>query len=65
MGRILGVGPGRGTGFLIVTLGALNILSALAGSLYPRLRNLDAEVPDAVAAPVRPPRVAETEAKPP
>nr|QEO74432.1 major facilitator transporter [uncultured bacterium] len=63
VGRILGVGPGRGTGLLIVVLGLLNVLSALAGSFYPRLRNLDAEVPDA-AAPVRPPRVAEIEAEP-
>lgn len=64
VGQVLGVGPGRGTGLLIVVLGVLNILSALAGSLYPRLRNLDAEVPDAVAAPVRPPHVGETKAEP-
>ena len=64
VGRILGVGPGRGTGLLIIVLGLLNVLSALAGSFYPRLRHLDAEVPDAVAAPVRPPHIAETRVEP-
>lgn len=54
VGRLLGTGPGRGTGLLIVMLGLMNILSALVGSRYPRLRNLESEIADAAPAAAEP-----------
>lgn len=49
VGRLIGVGPGRGTGLLFITAGALNILAAVVVYLYPRFRHLEAELPDAIA----------------
>jgi MFS family permease len=51
VGRIIGVGQGRGIALLFITIGALMVLIAVAGYLYPRLRNLEDEMPDAVVAP--------------
>jgi hypothetical protein len=48
LGRILGVGPGRGIGLLLVFLGLLNSAAAVIGYLYPRLRNLESELPDVI-----------------
>jgi DHA3 family macrolide efflux protein-like MFS transporter len=52
-GRVLGVGPGRGIGLMLITLAAFPALTALVGYLNPRVRNLEAELPDVVrkAAP--------------
>ncbi len=49
MGRLLGVGEGRGIGLLYVVMGALMLLTTLLGFLNPRLRNLEDVVPDADA----------------
>jgi MFS transporter, DHA3 family, macrolide efflux protein len=46
VGRLLGVGPGRGIALLFVSAGALMVVVALAGSLG-RLRTVEAAVPDA------------------
>jgi DHA3 family macrolide efflux protein-like MFS transporter len=48
LGRLLGVGPGRGIGLLFVVMGCLLVAAALAGSLFPRLRSLETEIPDAL-----------------
>jgi MFS family permease len=58
VGAVLGVGPGRGIGLVFVIMGAL-IVAAVAGAwLFPRLRHLDAEMPDLLPdhAPAAPPR---------
>jgi DHA3 family macrolide efflux protein-like MFS transporter len=46
VGQLVGVGPGRGIGLLFVVAGIFMALTALGGALYPRLRNLDTELPD-------------------
>jgi MFS family permease len=50
VGRLLGVGPGRGIGLLFVVMGIFVSLACLAGALYPRLRRVELELPDAMAA---------------
>jgi hypothetical protein len=50
VGRVIGVGPGRGIGLLFVVMGALYSLASIGGALYPRLRRVELELPDAVAA---------------
>lgn len=53
VGVLIGVGKGRGIGFLFVVLGALVMVALALVSTYPRLRNVEEELPDAVpdAAP--------------
>ncbi len=46
LGTILGTGHGRGIGLLFVVIGVLIVVSVGAGSLLPRLRNLDIELED-------------------
>lgn len=46
-GRVIGVGPSRGTGLLFIVLGFLSILTAASGYLNPRVRNVETELPDA------------------
>lgn len=60
VGRIIGVGPGRGTGLLIITLGLFKLLVVLSGYRYPPLRNIETELPDAVGGDP-PPGVASAE----
>jgi len=48
VGRITGVGPGRGAGFLFVILGFATILVSLSGYLNPRVRFVEDELPDAI-----------------
>jgi MFS transporter, DHA3 family, macrolide efflux protein len=53
VGRIIGVGPGRGIAFLLMVFGVLMILLVIGGYLYPRLRYVEDELPDAI--PDQPP----------
>ncbi|MCP3994384.1 MAG: MFS transporter [bacterium] len=46
VGSVIGVGPGRGIAFLFIILGGLSIVFTLIALLYPRLRNLEDEIPD-------------------
>ncbi len=46
VGRIIGVGEGRGIGLLFVVLGGMILLSVLAAWLYPRVRHVDTELAD-------------------
>jgi MFS transporter, DHA3 family, macrolide efflux protein len=47
VGGVVGVGVGRGIAFLFVILGALTIVTSVAGFLHPRLRLVELELPDA------------------
>ncbi|MEK2495430.1 amino acid adenylation domain-containing protein [Kitasatospora purpeofusca] len=49
VGRVLGTGPGRGTGLLLVTCGVLLIGWAVLGLSYRPLRYMEDGLPDAVA----------------
>jgi DHA3 family macrolide efflux protein-like MFS transporter len=51
VGQLIGVGPGRGTGFMFIIVGAVSILVAGAGYLSPRVRNVEDELPDAIPSP--------------
>lgn len=46
VGGIVGVGPGRGIAFLFVILGVLSIVFTIIAYLYPRLRDVEDEIPD-------------------
>ncbi len=46
VGSVIGVGPGRGIAFLFIILGGLSIVFTLIAFMYPRLRNLEDEIPD-------------------
>jgi DHA3 family macrolide efflux protein-like MFS transporter len=48
LGRLLGVGPGRGIELLLIVLGLFNLLVLAAAWSYPRLRHLEEEMPDLV-----------------
>jgi DHA3 family macrolide efflux protein-like MFS transporter len=48
IGKVIGVGPGRGIGFLLILLGLITVLATLRASFYPRLINVDAEIPDII-----------------
>jgi MFS family permease len=48
VGLITGVGPGRGIGLMIMTIGVATILTVTLGYLHPRVRLVEDEVPDAV-----------------
>jgi hypothetical protein len=51
VGKIVGVGPGRGIGLFMMGMGACLIAAAIVGYLYPRLRLMESEIPDPVVAP--------------
>ena len=48
VGQVIGVGQGRGMGLIFVIAGSLIALVSAAGYLYPRLRQLENEIPDAL-----------------
>ena len=48
VGQLIGVGPGRGVGLMIVIIGLCNIVAAGAGYLSPRVFHVEDELPDAV-----------------
>jgi DHA3 family macrolide efflux protein-like MFS transporter len=47
IGHILGMGPGRGIGLLFVAMGLLLTLVSAIGCLFPHLRRVEDELPDA------------------
>lgn len=51
VGLIIGTGPGRGIGLLLILIGLLPILAALIGYAVPHVRNLETETEEAVAEP--------------
>jgi DHA3 family macrolide efflux protein-like MFS transporter len=50
VGRIIGVGPGRGIALFFVIMGILLIAASGVGFLYPRLRRLELELPDVITS---------------
>jgi MFS family permease len=48
LGPLLGIGPSRGIGLMFILMGAIKVLASVAGRLSPRIRNVEAEVPEAV-----------------
>jgi DHA3 family macrolide efflux protein-like MFS transporter len=48
VGRVIGVGPGRGTGFLFILIGAVTIVVSALGYLNPYVRNVEDDLPDVV-----------------
>ena len=50
VGQITGVGPGRGIGLLLVSMGLLLVMASVVSYLYPRPRLVEEELPDVVAA---------------
>ncbi len=48
VGAFIGAGPGRGIALLMITVGLLRIVLALAGYSYKPLRNMEDDLPDAV-----------------
>ncbi len=62
-GSILGTGPGRGIGLIYLVMGVLMLVTTGLGVLYPRLRDLEDVIPDALPdAP--PPEAAASDAAP-
>ncbi|QRO01826.1 MFS transporter [Archangium violaceum] len=51
VGRVLGVGPGRGIGFFMMLMGLLAILAAIGAYLYRPVRELDDEPSSSEPAP--------------
>ncbi|HEV3052952.1 MAG TPA: hypothetical protein VGX50_21775, partial [Longimicrobium sp.] len=54
LGPVMGVGPGRGVALLLVLAGLATAAASAAGYLSPRIRQVEDELPDALAA-VAPP----------
>ena len=48
IGQVVGVGAGRGMGFIFVVMGFFALIVVAAGFAMPRLRNLDEEIADAI-----------------
>lgn len=56
VGLVLGTGPGRGLGLLFVVLGLVPLVAAVGGLMNARVRRLEQDLPDALAAaPEAPP----------
>jgi hypothetical protein len=47
LGRVIGVGPGRGTALTFIMLGIIVVISTLIAFAHPRIRRLELEIPDA------------------
>lgn len=45
-GQLIGVGPGRGMGLMFVIMGLLAVAAAVSAFAYPRIRNVETELPD-------------------
>jgi MFS transporter, DHA3 family, macrolide efflux protein len=52
MAAVFGTGAGRGIGVLFVATGILAIITVIVAIRHPRIRNLETEIPDVVAARV-------------
>ena len=49
VGQVLGTGPGRGIGLMYIVAGVAVITISGLAYMYPRIRHLEKEVPDAIA----------------
>lgn len=48
LGPLFGTGPGRGIALMFTLIGIITLINTLAATLYPRLRRIELELPDAV-----------------
>jgi predicted MFS family arabinose efflux permease len=48
LGRVIGTGPGRGIGLMVILSGIGVMLVGVAGWLHPRVRHLETELPDQI-----------------
>lgn len=48
VGRIIGTGPGRGIGLMLVCSGLILLIVSVIAYAYPRIRNIEKEIPDVV-----------------
>jgi MFS transporter, DHA3 family, macrolide efflux protein len=48
VGQLIGVGPGRGIGLMFMVMGTLTMIVTVVAYLYPRLRLVEDELPDAI-----------------
>lgn len=48
IGQLIGVGPGRGMGLMFVMMGLLAMGTAVSAFAYPRIRNVETELPDMI-----------------
>jgi DHA3 family macrolide efflux protein-like MFS transporter len=48
LGRLIGVGPGRGIGLIFILTGVFNCVVLLMGALNPRVWRIENEIPDAI-----------------
>ena len=48
VGRIVGVGSGRGIGLLFIVLGIITVLVTICGYLYKPLRSVEKEMPELI-----------------
>ena len=53
VGQIIGYGPGRGIALMYIIFGLLTLVSIGVGYLYPRLRYVEDELPDAIGDPTQ------------
>jgi MFS transporter, DHA3 family, macrolide efflux protein len=47
LGQLIGAGRGRGIALMFIIAGVLTMLAQVGGYLYPRLREVEGELPDA------------------
>lgn len=48
VGQVIGTGPGRGIALLYIIMGVITLLATLRIYLFPRVRNIENEMPDAL-----------------
>jgi len=48
VGKVLGVGPGRGIGLQIIVLGILTAEASVLALFVPRIRRVELDLPDAI-----------------
>lgn len=48
VGQVIGAGKGRGIGLMMILMGGAVALGSVVGFLYPRLRHIEKELPDAI-----------------
>jgi DHA3 family macrolide efflux protein-like MFS transporter len=54
IGHLIGSGPGRGMGLLLLIMGTAVILATLIAFTNPRIRKLESEIPDAIQPESKP-----------
>jgi MFS family permease len=61
VGQVIGVGKGRGIGLMLMLMGLTVLVGVIVGYLYPHLRDIETELPDAIDPPPAAPAPAKEE----